>query len=68
VLATTGSSWPLLALAAAWFLVLVGGAYAGSRSLADTPAVAVALAVMHLAWGVGFLVGRATAPRSSPEP
>ncbi|MBW3661983.1 MAG: glycosyltransferase family 2 protein [Actinobacteria bacterium] len=68
VLALTWSPWPLVGLVTAWIFVLLAGACASARSLAATPPVAVALAVMHLAWGVGFLIGRATASRPPPEP
>lgn len=68
VLALTWSPWPFGALVTAWIVVLLAGAYASARSSAATPPVAVALAVMHLAWGVGFLIGRATAPRPAAEP
>lgn len=51
-----GAWWPLLALLAAWVLVLlVAGATAGPR---HGPGVVVAVAVMHLAWGAGFLTSR----------
>ena len=53
--AATASPWPLLVPAGYVGALLVGGALA-SRSVARAPATALALAIMHLAWGVGFLV------------
>jgi succinoglycan biosynthesis protein ExoA len=39
-------------------LVLVGSILAGPAARRRIPAVALALATMHLAWGTGFLIGR----------
>jgi succinoglycan biosynthesis protein ExoA len=48
--------WLLLVLVAAWLLVLVA---AGLRAgPAHAAGVVLAIAVMHLAWGVGFLTSR----------
>lgn len=48
--------WPLVALVAVWLLALVAAALTAGPRLA--PGVVVAIAVMHLAWGVGFLTSR----------
>lgn len=60
---------PLLAVAG-YALVLASGATTAAERRADVPRVVVALATMHLSWGVGFLVGppryARTAPASSP--
>jgi glycosyltransferase involved in cell wall biosynthesis len=63
VLALAASAVAAVALGSWWPLALPGGyaaALAAAAVAADTrrraPAVAVALAVMHLAWGTGFLV------------
>lgn len=50
------SWWPLLAVLVAWgAALLAAGLAAGPRLAAG---VVVAVATMHLAWGVGFLVSR----------
>lgn len=64
--AAVGSAWPLVVPGA--YLAAVGVAAVGAaRRLRRAPAVAVALVIMHVAWGVGFLVlpvgGRARARR-----
>ena len=48
--------WPLGLLLAAWGIALVAAALPAGPRLA--PGVAVAIAVMHLAWGLGFLTSR----------
>lgn len=53
--AATVTPWPLLVPAAYAGALLVGGTLA-SHSLVRAPATALALVVMHLAWGVGFLL------------
>lgn len=53
--ALAASSWvPLVAVAAYAVLLLVAGLVADARR---TPSVALALATMHVCWGVGFLIG-----------
>jgi succinoglycan biosynthesis protein ExoA len=55
--ALVGSGWPVSTIASGYVgLLLVGAGLAADRPR-DVPAVATALATMHLAWGVGFLVG-----------
>ena len=50
---------PLLIVAGGYgCLLLVGSILAGPAARRRFPAVALALATMHLAWGTGFLVGR----------
>jgi GT2 family glycosyltransferase len=69
VLLAAGSAAALPVLAgaasvpASWTAALLAGA-SGALRRRDMPArlAALALAVMHLAWGAGFLAGRATAP------
>lgn len=50
------SWWPVAALLAAWGLALLAAAFAAGARLAA--GVAMAVAVMHLAWGAGFLASR----------
>lgn len=50
--------WPLVVLLVAWGLLLAAAGVAAGPRLA--PGVALAVAVMHLAWGVGFLTSRPT--------
>jgi succinoglycan biosynthesis protein ExoA len=45
-------------------LLLLGSALEGPTTRKHLPGVVLALAVIHLAWGYGFL----TAPRRSPAP
>ncbi len=58
----SGTVWPLIVVAGAYAAALTAGALAAVGSARDTPGlvplVVVALALMHLAWGLGFLVGR----------
>lgn len=64
--AVAGVWWPLGVLAGAYAVGVVGGAAVAAEPRRDTPAVAVALATMHLAWGTGFLTGR-TEPGAYPR-
>jgi len=61
-LALGAGAWALvpLALTAGGYgcLVLLGSVLAGPAARRRVPAVALALATMHLAWGTGFLFGR----------
>lgn len=67
VLAVTWSAWPLTLVAATWLGALIVGSLGEADGPGQVPATVVALATMHLAWGVGFLVGRARAPRPPPR-
>ncbi|HEX9890017.1 MAG TPA: glycosyltransferase family 2 protein [Nitriliruptorales bacterium] len=70
---TAAGAWGPLALVVGTYavVVLAAGLAAGRDRLALVPRIAFALTLMHLAWGVGFLVGRAGggAPdqRSGPD-
>ncbi|MBW3619452.1 MAG: glycosyltransferase family 2 protein [Actinobacteria bacterium] len=68
VLAVVWSPVPLAALVAVYVLALGGaGMQAAGRATLALP-TAAALATMHLAWGTGFLVGRAAAPAPRGTP
>jgi succinoglycan biosynthesis protein ExoA len=57
VSAVTATAWPLVTAGGGYVaLVAVGGASA-SPDLGAWPGTALALATMHLSWGVGFLLG-----------
>lgn len=66
--AVTGRPRALLVASAGYgALVTVGGQLAASRA-GDGPPTALALATMHLSWGVGFLLGPPRTPRrASPH-
>lgn len=51
------SPWPLVGLGAAYLAVIAVAAVSAADGLLHAPAVALALATMHLAWGTGFLLG-----------
>jgi succinoglycan biosynthesis protein ExoA len=63
--AATASPWPLVLPVLAYTAALVVAAAAAVPTLTLVPAVVVALATMHLAWGVGFLLGP---PRAAGGP
>ena len=52
-----GAWWPILVAAAVYLAVVVAGAVTSGAPATRWPAVALALVVMHLAWGLGFVVG-----------
>lgn len=54
----TGTTWPLWSFLAAYLLGLLTAGVHAAGGLRLGATTAVALATMHLAWGVGFLVGR----------
>ncbi len=56
VVGVVATWWPLVALVGLWLLALVAAALTAGPRLA--PGVVVAIGVMHLAWGVGFLTSR----------
>jgi len=51
------SPWPLLGVLAAYVLGVSIAAVRAAERLPEVPLVVVALVAMHLAWGVGFLLG-----------
>ncbi|MPZ88446.1 MAG: glycosyltransferase [Nitriliruptorales bacterium] len=57
--------WPMTLPAAYAAGITAAGAAAAGRA-GRVPGTALALAVMHLAWGLGFLTGRAAAPPAPP--
>jgi succinoglycan biosynthesis protein ExoA len=69
-LATTGivtlawrRSWPLLAVLATWGIVIGAAAIRPGRRLSLILGAALAVAVMHLAYGMGLLAGLLRGPR-----
>lgn len=56
-LAATGRPQPLAALAATYLAAVGAGAVHAAGEPRQAPATAVALATMHLSWGVGFWLG-----------
>ncbi len=57
VSAAAAAPWPIVAGAGGYVLLVVAGGLASARRPIVGLRVAVALATMHLAWGVGFLLG-----------
>ncbi len=55
--AATRRSRPLLLVAGGYLGVVSLGAVHAASGLREAPATALALSVMHLSWGVGFLLG-----------
>jgi len=57
VSAVVGSALPIGAALAVYLAALIVAAVVAVPSLALVPGVVIALATMHLSWGVGFLLG-----------
>jgi succinoglycan biosynthesis protein ExoA len=57
VSAVTATAWPALTAGGAYVALVAAGGASASPDLGAWPGTALALATMHLSWGVGFLLG-----------